>query len=123
MRSIRSEIKSLQNKDLYSTVLFILYQLKGLPQYRATAELAYVVDKVNLLNLCEYFGGTTISIPTIQELQEVVLLIELFLQVEDGKDLQEAARELHLSVPDVEGPLHQLQQIFSQYTFSGGESS
>jgi hypothetical protein len=48
------------------------------PDYMVLSELVYVLDKDNLLKLCEYFGGSTIKIPTIKELESIVYSLLLY---------------------------------------------
>jgi hypothetical protein len=78
---IKDNLDNLNEKDLYSLILFALYKLIGTPEYSSISELIYVLDKDNLLNLCEFFGGSTIRIPTIQELETVVKALSLYEQV------------------------------------------
>lgn len=50
-------LNNLKEQDLYSLSLFCLYKLMGTNEYSSLSELAYILDKDNLLNLCEFFGG------------------------------------------------------------------
>jgi hypothetical protein len=70
--SIKTELNNLKNMDIYSLLLFTLYQCRKSDEYSSLSELAYILDKQNLLNLCEYFGGLTIQIPTIDELESLL---------------------------------------------------
>ena len=74
---MNSELRKLKTKDVYSLILFILYKLKEDPKYSTLSELAYILDKDSLLNLCQYYGGLTITIPTIAEIDRVVNSIDL----------------------------------------------
>ena len=80
----KDDLKSLKQTDVYSLVLFSLYQLKDIPEYATLSELAYVLNKDNLMKLLDYFGGTTITIPTKRELQIVInaLLVYQSVKVE-----------------------------------------
>ena len=80
----KEELKSLRQIDVYSLVLFALYQLKEVPEYATLSELAYVLNKDSLMKLLDYFGGTTITIPTKRELQTVInaLLVYQSVKVE-----------------------------------------
>jgi hypothetical protein len=80
----KDDLKTLGQKDIYSLVLFALYNLKDIPEYSTLSELSYVLDKENLMRLLDYFGGTTIKIPTKRELQVVInaLLIYQSVKVE-----------------------------------------
>lgn len=75
--SIKNELNKLKQPDIWSFMLFALYKVKDIPEYSGLSELAYILDKKNLLKLCEYFGGCTITIPTIDELE--LLLYGLLL--------------------------------------------
>ena len=67
--STKSELEKFNELDLWSIMLFALYQVKDSPEYSGISELAYILDKKNFLKLCEYFGGQTITIPTIDQLE------------------------------------------------------
>lgn len=75
---IKDDIKKLKEMDLYTVMLFTLYKMMSVPEFSSISELAYVLDKENFLNLCEYFGGTTIRIPTKDELKDLVYALLLY---------------------------------------------
>lgn len=86
-----NKISLLKDTDCYSLILFCLYKLMGVPEYSSLSELVYVLDRKNLLNLCEYFGGQTITIPTIDELETLTYSLLLYQYVNvDKKDYEEA---------------------------------
>lgn len=88
---IKNEVLNLKETDVYSLILFALYKLMDVPEYSAVSELAYVLDKENLLNLCEFFGGTTIKIPTISELEDMMQALLLYQYVNiDGMEYDKA---------------------------------
>ena len=70
--TIKEELSKLKTMDVFSLLLFILYKVRDIDEYSTISELAYVLDKDNLLKLCEYFGGLTITIPTIDELENII---------------------------------------------------
>ena len=82
---IKTEIEKLKSIDVYSFMLFALYKIKDIPEYSALSELAYVLDKESLLKLCEYFGGVTITIPTVEELEAIVYALVLYQKVDIDK--------------------------------------
>jgi hypothetical protein len=87
----KTELDNLRTKDIYSLILFALFKLKDLPEYSALSELAYILDKENLLKLCEFFGGMTITIPTMQELESIVYSLVLYQYVNiDGMEYNDA---------------------------------
>ena len=57
--------------DVYSLMLFAMFKLRDIPEYASLSEMVYILDKDSLLKLCEYFGGLTIKIPTIEELESI----------------------------------------------------
>lgn len=85
MGTINSKLDNLKDSDLWSFILFALFKMRELPEYSAISELAYVLDKQNLINLCEYFGGLTITIPTIDELELMIKALIVYQYVEIEK--------------------------------------
>lgn len=81
MPIIKEELNKLNKMDIYSLILFSLFKLRKIPEYSALSELVYILDKDSLLKLCEYFGGTTIKIPTIKELENLVYILVLYQYV------------------------------------------
>ena len=76
--SIKTELKKLKEVDIWSLMLFVLYNFQKIPEYSSLSELAYIVDEKTLLKLCEYFGGQTITIPTIDQLEETIYAMLLY---------------------------------------------
>lgn len=71
-------LKDLKDVDVYSMSMFILYKLTDVTEYSIMGELPYILDKKNLLNFCNYFGGRTIKVPTLNELYSIVYLVLLY---------------------------------------------
>ena len=93
--TIKEELNHLKETDVYSMLLFVLYKMKNIEEYSVLSELAYVLDKQNLLNLCEYFGGLTIKIPTIEELESLLNSLILYQYVEiDGMSYDDAVQKI-----------------------------
>lgn len=78
MSRTNQEILSVKELDIYSLILFALFKLRDIPDYLVLSELVYILDKDSLLKLCEYFGGTTIHIPTIDELESLLYSLLLY---------------------------------------------
>lgn len=72
------DIQNLKQLDLYSLMLFALYKAREIPEYSSLSELAYALDKDSLLTVCELFGGQTITIPTISELESMTYSLVLY---------------------------------------------
>lgn len=92
-----NQLNSLKENDVYSMLLFALYQSNKLPEYSTLSELIYILDKEPLLKLCEYFGGTTIKIPTIDDLEILIYALLIYQKVDiDKSDLDTVIKQLEL---------------------------
>jgi hypothetical protein len=122
---IKQELENLKQMDLYSLILFSLYKMIDIPEYSSTAELAYVLDKENLLNLCEYFGGQTIKIPTLQEIESLTYSLLLFQYVNiEGMNYEEAISLIgHESkdLREIKSNYEKLMKVLSKYEFKPRE--
>lgn len=109
--AIKNELDKLNEMDIWSLMLFVLYNYQNIPEYSSISELAYILDKKNLLKLCEYFGGTTIKIPTIEELEVTLYAMLLYNYIHrEGKSQEEAISLLHVESK------HKLNDILSHYS-------
>ena len=125
MSTISNGLSNLKERDLYSLSLFSLYKLMGIPEYSSLSELVYVLDKENLLNLCEYFGGQTIKIPTTTELESLVysLLLYQYVKVE-GMNYDKAITLIGHESKDlraVKANYRQLVEVLENYKFTPRE--
>ena len=50
--AIKQELNKLKEMDVWSLMLFVLYNYQNIPEYSSISELAYILDKKNLLKLC-----------------------------------------------------------------------
>ena len=116
-------LNSLKERDLYSLSLFCLYKLIGIPEYSSLSEMAYILDKESLLNLCEYFGGQMIKIPTIDELESLVYSLLLYQYVKIEKmDYADAIALIGHESKDlraVKANYRKLVEVLSEYSFTG----
>lgn len=95
MSRLKKELLNVHNRDVYSLILFILFKLRDLPEYSTLSELIYTLDKENFLKLCEYFGGMTVKIPTIDELDVLVKILMLYQYINiDGEKYEYALKLL-----------------------------
>lgn len=79
------DLDNINKEDALSLATSLLYSLKGFPQYATTSELAYILDYKNFLNLIRYYGGMTIRIPTVEELNSTLKVIVLYQSYEVEK--------------------------------------
>ena len=122
--TIKEELSKLKTTDIYSLLLFILYKTREIDEYSALSELAYVLDKDNLLNLCEYFGGVTLRIPTIDELESLINSLLLYQYIDiDGYSYKEAIKIIGFNssqLRQVKKDYLKLSSILSKYSFDKG---
>ena len=122
---IKSSIENLKQVDFYSVLLFALYKMNEIPEYSSLSQLAYVLDRENLLNFCEYFGGQTIKVPTMQEMESLVYSLLLYQYVKIDKIDYEEALELigHKSceLRQVKKRYNALCKVLENYSFSPQE--
>lgn len=79
--SIKKTLTILKDVDIYSLSMFALYKLTEVPEYSAISEIPYILDRENMLKFCQYFGGRTIKVPTIEELNSLMYLLLLYQYV------------------------------------------
>lgn len=122
MASIQRELDSLKTNDIYSLLLFVLYKLRDIEGYSTLSELAYVLDEENFLNLCEYFGGLTITIPTIDEVEDTIDALLLYQHVDlDGYGYKEAIKLIGFDsnkLRHIKIIYKQIKNVLNKYSFN-----
>ena len=122
MGRIREELTKLKDVDIYSLILFVLFKARNVPELASLSELVYVLDKDNLLKLSEYFGGQTITIPTITELEELIYSLVLYQYVDiDGMPYEEAIKIIghkRVELRTVKSNYTKLKQVLDTYRFT-----
>lgn len=119
--SIKDQLQSFTEKDIYTTVLFLLYKLGDDKQYSTLSQLSYIMDKEQLFKFCEFFGGLTIKVPTKTELINVITALTLYTKVDiNGEKYDEVIDELRKEVkPSSFEPVYQtIKEIMKDYTFT-----
>lgn len=120
--SIKSELEKLNERDIWSLILFTLYQTREIPEYSGISELAYILDKKNLFKLCEYFGGCIIKIPTIEELEILIYALLLFEYVDiDHIDIEEAILKIDIDATkrsSIKEAYFKIRDVLSNYEFT-----
>ena len=119
--TIKKELKNLSSNDIYSLLLFALYKFRNIPEYSSLSELIYILDKDSLLKLCEYYGGLTLRIPTIDELESILNIIILYQYVNIEKmDYEVAIKKLDFKTTDlrkIKSDYNKLCSLLDKYSF------
>lgn len=75
-----------------------------------------------MLKLCEYFGGLSIKVPTIEELESVVYSLVLYQYVQiDGISYEEAVKLLGSKSSElrkIKSDYEQIKVILDSYDFT-----
>lgn len=122
MTRLKESLQKLKETDIYSLLLFALFKLRGNPEYSSLSRLVFILDKENFLNLIENFGGTTIRIPTTEELESLVFSLSLYEYVDiEHMDYDEAIKIIGHKSSDlrkVKSDYIKLKNIMKDYDFS-----
>ena len=118
LMNIKSELEELTTSDIYSLMLFVLFKSTQIPQYSSLSQLAYILDKDSLLKLCEFYGGLTIQIPTISQLEDLLngLLIYQLVDIEH-KNIDEISDKFDKK--DLSAYSH-IKEVLKNYKFNSG---
>ncbi len=120
--NIVAALNDLKRTDIYSAILFILYKLHDIPEYSSLSELAYILDKKSFIALLDFYGGTTIRIPTKQELTVILdtLLVYQYVTLEN-MTFEEALKQLNKTeyqVKDIKATYAKVAEVLQNYDFS-----
>ena len=125
-KETKEKLASMKMTDVYSLILFAIFKMKEIPEYSTISELSYVLDGNSLFNFLEYFGGTTIKVPTLSEFKVVVesLLLYQYVNVE-GMNYNQAVKLLDLSsagvtIREVKSCYSKLVNILNEYELKRG---
>ena len=123
--NIRTELNKLNEPDIWSMLLFALLKLRDCPEYSSISELAYILDRKGLLKLCEYFGGQTIKLPTITELEELLYGLLMYQYVDVEKQPLEDVLERFSVVnrKSLKSTYTTIRTLMSEYTFTSRDVS
>lgn len=120
--SIKQELSNLKEQDLWSFMLFVLFKVKDVPEYSGLSELAFILDKKNMLKFCEYFGGCTITVPRIEEFEMLLYGMLLYQYVDiEHRSLEEAIKLLNnddLDTTILKQNYRKIKEVLADYQFT-----
>lgn len=118
---IKTELEKLKSVDIYSLLMFVLFKVKDVKEYSTMSELCYLLDKNDFLKLCEYFGGLTITIPTIDEVEDLIMSLLLYQQVDiDGLDYDTVLEDMckkSTNMKKIKANYAELKEVLKDYEF------
>ena len=125
--NILKSLEELEQPDIYSLLLFSIYKLYDVPEYSTLSELVYTLDKKNLYNFLSMYGGLTIKVPTLQDLQKMLdaLLLYQLIHFEkmESKDALKQFSNIIYPQKELIDRYKTLEIILSQYNFKQKEES
>lgn len=87
-------------------LLCLLPPLRGIPEYAWLPELLSTIKFEDLIKLCQYAGGETIRIPTIDELTDSINSLQAFYDCD--------IKKITDSVPsDLQAQVEIIRQVYS----------
>lgn len=105
-------------------MLFVMYKLKDSNEYSSLSQLSYILDEENLLKLCEYYGGTTIYIPKIEELEDMLNAMLLFQKVDiEKQDLTKCLTTLDKkgeNTKSIKKNYFVIKEVLKDFSFNSG---
>lgn len=122
-KETKEKLNSMKVDDVYSLIMFALFKLKDVPEYSSLSELAYVLDGKRLFSFLEYFGGTTIRVPTLSELKTITeaLLLYQYVNIEEiefGQAIKLLDVNEETSVKEIKSCYAKLVDLLHDYEFN-----
>lgn len=128
-KQFNNPLSAIDDKELYSLLLFVLFKLKDDEKYSSLSQLMFVLNKSSVLDLFEYFGGMTITIPTIEDLELILYCLLVYKAVHiDGKEFSSATKLLDsknkkldhhkFTLSEVKKAYKVLEEVMKDYNFN-----
>lgn len=119
--NIIKSLEQLDKNDISSLILFTIFKLKESPQYSTLSELVYLLDEKSFSNFLNYYGGKTITIPTVAEFNNVLTAL-LVLERKENTELseEEIFSDIGLSRKEIENVkmiLPAISEVIQNYDF------
>ena len=115
-------LEKLNKDDIYSLMLFTLFKMKENPKYSTLSELCYVLKGDNLVRFLKYFGGLTITVPTLRDMRLLTqgLLLYQYANVEEEVDFKKALDAVcgdEFTADEIKETYSQIIDVLNGYTF------
>ena len=117
----KTDLLKLKEVDVWSLLLFVLYKMTSIQEMSTLGEMAYILPKDSLLKLCEYYGGETIRVPTLSELENMLSAIMLYHNVDIcGMTIPAAIKKMGIGKVEYKGlteTYNKVKEALSTYAF------
>lgn len=115
---VKKDLDRLSLKDTYSMMMFVLYKMRDIPQMAPLSQLVYILDEQSLLKVMKYFGGKTVTFPTVDEFKRLVEVLLIY----DGVDMKGGKLSEHLPNGDEDKTAvielySKVKEIMNEYEF------
>ena len=119
--NILKSLEELDRPDIYSLLLFSIYKLHNEKEYSTLSELVYVLDRSNLYNFLSMYGGMTIKVPTVNELQKMLDALQLYSYIHfDHLESRDALKEfanITYSQKELLDMYKVIEKVLAEYNF------
>lgn len=116
-----SKLKDISKNDTFALLLFVLFNVKKIPEFSTLSELITILDYDQFLKLCKYFGGLTIKIPTMDELEILVNSLVLYEAVNiNGCDFDASLKDLNCTQDNkkiIKKYYKNICEVLNEYSF------
>ena len=119
MNNVKSSLDTLSKTDTYSLLMFVLFKLNEDPELSVLSQLVYLLDEETIIKLLKYFGGQTITFPTVDELKILIHTLTLYKRVDiDGEDFYQCISDIPEPVKkSVLNQYNSVKTIMEDYSF------
>lgn len=119
--NIIKSLEQLDKKDISSLILFTIFKMKDLPQYATLSELIYILDENSFSKFLNYFGGKTITVPTVEEFNTILSTL-LVLERKENTNMTEEEIFVELGIckkeqEEVKKTLPVVLEVLREYDF------
>ena len=120
---VDEKLDRLNEMQIYTLVLFALYNFKKDDNYLAASELACVLDSDNFIKFISHFGGTTITIPTLDDIAVMVKALLIYQLVNLEKNdfdsiVDSVSKASNISVHNLSKAYNSLLNTLDTYNFN-----
>lgn len=118
MTLIKTNIQTLTEKNIYSLLLFVLYKMINDDEYSDLSKLIYLMSKEDFYKLCHFYGGKTIKIPTVEQLNLLLDAMQVWNDVTfENKSVTESIRAHKFNGKDVVPVYNKICDAIKEYEF------